>query len=159
MEIETESSKSRVFSQTQNIPWQLGWVDMSPWSGQSVTVTFVADSGAGETPIKLMLDDVSLGPWYTPLPRTASLSHLDFGVGGTIVITGENFLQSPTLFLGDTKLPDTKWINSNTIQATIPLDTPAGIYNLKVINPGGQVSYLPTTIAIGKQSYLPLIAR
>lgn len=68
----------------------------------------------------------------------------------------DNFIASPQVRLNDAVLPDARWINTNTLTATLPAVSP-GFYDVVVTNPGGQESALQRGLAVGKQAYLPVI--
>jgi TolB protein len=160
-------SATEVFSSTVSTPWTLGWVDMASWAGQTVTVTFDVRQAAGEPYIHVMLDDISLGSWLTPVVERVTPSHSAPWTATPITLTGENFVtvppgtlhgEGPTLRLNNTTVPDVRWVNSATLTATIP-PLPPGIYGLWVTNPGGQESRSPVSLMVGKQSFLPLLFR
>jgi Tol biopolymer transport system component len=44
--------------------WSHAWVDMSPWAGETVTVTFQLNQQIGDPYVQLALDDISLGSAY-----------------------------------------------------------------------------------------------
>lgn len=41
--------------------WSLHWLDMRPWSGESIIINFVLRQDAADPPVMLWLDDASLG--------------------------------------------------------------------------------------------------
>jgi uncharacterized repeat protein (TIGR01451 family) len=49
---------------TGGAAWSHAWADMSPWSGQTVTVTFKLTQTSGDPRVQLVLDDVTLGSAY-----------------------------------------------------------------------------------------------
>ncbi|MFZ2098326.1 MAG: hypothetical protein WAV05_16975 [Anaerolineales bacterium] len=50
-----------VFSGTISCGWQHFWFDLSPWSGQSITITFQLTENTGFPPASALLDEVTLG--------------------------------------------------------------------------------------------------
>ncbi len=150
---------TQLFSTTSNTPWQLGWVDMTSWQGQTITVTFAVHQMAGDTPMQVYLDEVSLGSWKTPLPMAVSPTKIEYGIGATLLITGENFLGQLQVKLGNTVLQNIKRIDETQLEATVPASIAAGAYPIEVINPEGQNSMSPVFVYIGKQIFLPIIAR
>lgn len=150
---------TQLLSTTQSTPWTLVWADMSPWQGQTITVTFRVQQTPGATPVQLYLDDIALGPWTTPVPQVVIPRIVEAGVSSTLVITGQNFMATPTLRLGQTLLTDVQWLDEHTLQATLPASLVPGIYHLEVSNPGNNVTIDPSPILVGKQLYLPFIAR
>lgn len=159
VEVQDALITTQLLSTTQSTPWTLAWADMSPWQGQTITVTFRVQQIPGTTPVQLYLDDVALGPWTTPVPRVVSPRIVEAGVSSTLVITGQNFMATPTVRLGQTSLTDVQWLDEHTLQATLPASLIPGIYHLEVSNPDNSVTIDPSPILVGKQLYLPLIAR
>ena len=52
--------------------WQQASLDLSAWSGQPVTLSFVANQAAGAAPLQLLLDEVALGGAHPDLWVTKS---------------------------------------------------------------------------------------
>jgi len=158
---------TQVFSATADTPWTLGWVDMAPWAGQTVTVTVSVRQAANEPYIRLLLDDVSLGSWLTPVVGAVTPLHLSPGVATPITITGQNFVaippgtlyvKGPMLYLNDIAVPNVHWVDTTTLSAVTP-PLLAGVYGIRVSNPEGQESALPAYVMVGQQVYLPVIRR
>ncbi len=157
--INTHLSTTQIFSSHTTTPWKLGWVDMSAWQSQTVSVTFALQQAAGDTPMQVYLDEVALGSWQTPVPQVATPNQFEVGASVPITITGENFIATPVVKLGDTALPDVRWIDEKTWVATLPATLPAGRYVLQVVNPSGQTAFAQTIVTVGKQTYMPIIGR
>ncbi len=76
--------------------WSLNWIDMSPWQGQEVTITFEVVQNAGDAAQTYYLDDISLGSIYpelwiglasgpaTALPGETVTVSLDYGNRGPL---------------------------------------------------------------------------
>jgi len=141
---------------------KLGWADLSPWAGQTVTVTFRLAQTDFDDEADLFLDHITLAPWLTPVVEQIAPAALDPGVAAAITVTGQNFLD-PTrvrLTLGDqivSRVTVTR-VDTQTLTVDLPALGP-GLYDLWVINPGGQQSVRMGAVKVGKQSYLPQIAR
>lgn len=60
-------TSTTVFSTTSNGNWRHQWLDLSPWSGQSITLTFATQTLAGDSYVSLALDDITLGAYYPDL--------------------------------------------------------------------------------------------
>lgn len=148
---------TQVFSTTTSTPWSLAWIDLQPWAGQTVTVTFSLRQAEGDPYVRLFLDDVSLGSWLTPVITDVSPSRIEAWTSTPITITGENFIVTPTLRINETPLDDVVWVDEHTLQATLPADLPPGVYDVWVTNPGGQDGVLPGGLRIGRQLYLPTL--
>ena len=58
------NTSTTVFTGHLSIFWSLGWADMSPWAGQTITVSFNLEQEADEPMVQLFLDDISLGSAY-----------------------------------------------------------------------------------------------
>jgi PKD repeat protein len=65
-----------------------------------------------------------------------------------VVITGTNFLGSPSLKLGDTWLESVTLVDANTITATVPAGIPEGVYDLTLYNGDCQSSVLSDTFTV-----------
>lgn len=156
-------TETTAFSTTTTTPdWTLGWVDLSPWKGQEITVSFAFSQAQGEPFVHLYLDDVSLSPWLTPVTQQISPSHLEAGVVNSVTITGLNFWDgiAVTLELGDQSISP-KQVNRQDAQI-LTVDLPAlgpGTYDLRLEAPGGQQSVWIGAIQVGDPAFLPLLTR
>jgi hypothetical protein len=77
--------------------WDLKWIDMSPWSGMQVTVTFELVQDAGDPAQTVYIDDISLGSinpnlWLflasgpgTAIPGEIVAVTLDYGNRGALL--------------------------------------------------------------------------
>ncbi len=157
LSIQDEITTTVLYSRSSNIPWQLAWVDLAPWAGQRVTVTFTVEQAAGEPPFLTYLDQIALGAWQTPLPLRVTPRSVDIGVAATVVITGENFIATPQVRVGNTAIANVTWQDEGRLEVSLPASLAAGIYPITLINPAGEMATLPNAIAIGEQSYLPII--
>ena len=137
--------------------WQHAWVDMSPWAGQSITVTFALSQPVGDRAMNLYLDDIYLGAWTTPVISDVSPLQLDTWDGATIVITGTNFI-TPTVQLGNYTLTIIR-VTPDQITVQLPAGIPAGAYILRVQNAYGQVAIYKKNVILGHVIYLPIIQR
>ena len=159
VEVTNDFTTTQVFSTTTGTPWSLAWVDLQPWASGTVTVTLTLRQEAGEPGVYLLLDDVSLGSWRTPVVQSVSPSRIEPWTTTLITITGENFIATPTLRLNDIPVPDVLWVDEDTLRATLPPDLPPGVYHVWVTNPGGQEAVLPAGLNVGTQVYLPAVFR
>ena len=150
---------TELFSTAHSAPWVSAWSDLEPWAGQTVTVTFSIHQAADDAPIHAYLDDVSLSAWERPIPMAVAPARISVGVAATMIISGENFIATPNVKLGDRLLSSPQLVDDHTLRVDIPVDLAPGIYDLWVINPGGQTGVQVGAVAIGEQVYLPLIAR
>jgi hypothetical protein len=63
------------------------------------------------------------------------------------------------LRLGGLALSEVTWVNDTTITGKLPTTLPPGRHDLWVVNPGGQIGVLGNAVIVGKQLYLPAMAR
>ena len=159
--LEVFINQNNVFSTTtETADWTHAWIDLSPWVSQTITITFQTTNDVFEGLVNTYLDDITISSWLTPVPTAVDLTHIPLPSGPVqITITGENFIATPTVKLGDISLENVQWIDEHTLQATVPANLPPGRYNLWVTNPGGQTSVLASAIIVGNEIFLPLIAR
>lgn len=146
-----------LFSTTTSTPWTLHWTDLTPWRGQTVTVTFAVEQAAGEPPLHVYLDEVALGPWETPVLLQTYPLQVEYGAAAILVITGENFLPTPTVRVGDVTLTEVQLSDEQRLEATLPPTLAPGVYDLTVTNPGGVASRRMGALVIGERLYLPLL--
>ncbi len=139
--------------------WTLGWVDLQPWAGLDVTITFSLSQPAGTLPSFAWLDSASAGEWLTPVVTAVYPTHLDAWEGGWLTITGSNFPESPSVRLGSIMLGDAVVIDEDTLQAYVPPGTPVGFYEVYVLTSTEQVGVAPQAVEIGYHILLPLVER
>jgi uncharacterized repeat protein (TIGR01451 family) len=66
--VDDGTRRSQIFSAAEaTSDWTFTWADLSPWAGQTVTVTFSLTSVADYVPTTVLLDEVSLGSAYPDL--------------------------------------------------------------------------------------------
>jgi hypothetical protein len=156
-------TSTSVFTSNQlTSQWVHGWVDMTPWLGEHITVTFEASMIHEFGPqVKLSLDDLTLGSWLTPrIDDVMSESPWNMGV---ITITGDNFIMpvagTPLVRFNNTQATNTGWISSTLLTASVPLSLTPGFYLLEVSNPGGQANLFADSFHVGMPYYFPIIQR
>ena len=84
---------------------------------------------------------------------------LPYGVGGTLVITGENFIETPAVRFGGEAANQVRFISSERLEADVPASLAAGIYDVVVTNPGGVAAVRSSGLTVGELLYLPLVVR
>ena len=91
-------------------------------------------------------------------PSLISVSPSEADTNGdiSIIVTGENFISTPSLNLGMGSL-DVTYNSSSSLTATIPAKMAPGVYDLTLRNPDGQIAILPDAFTIKTLIYLPLI--
>lgn len=148
---------TELLSTSVTTDWQLGWVDMTPWQGETVTVTVAVNQAAGDPYLQVVLDQMALGPWRTPLPQRVEPNRIDSGKATMVTIHGQNFVEAPQIWIGERSVAVVTWIDEQTLTATLPADLPPGIYPLTVENTTGERYQLNAALAVGKQIYLPVV--
>ena len=152
-------SETILYSTTAALPLQLQWADLSPWLGQTVTITFAVEQAANVIPFRVFLDHVALGAWETPVPQAVTPAQFAAGRETTMVISGENFIATPQVTLAGRALTNVRLLSATRLEATVPATMPPGLHDLVVTNPGGVLTVLPGAAKVGKQLYLPLLHR
>jgi photosystem II stability/assembly factor-like uncharacterized protein len=66
----------------------------------------------------------------------------------TIVITGTDFVSTPTVYLGDTLLDDLSRVSSTILAATVPWGMDPGVYTVTVSNPGSESGSLSNAFTV-----------
>jgi len=157
--VEDGIGATTVYSSAATSTWTHVSVDMGPWLGKTVTVTLAAEQADGEPLLSVYLDDISLGPWTTPLIREVTPAQL-FGDwdSAQITVRGDNFTAGSTVRLGDTSLA-TSSSDEHTLQAVIPAGIAAGRYDLWVQNPDGQQNVVSGGVTLGGWGYLPVVRK
>ncbi len=134
--------------------WQHAYADLSPWAGQTVTLTLRYTPGWSGSPC--LLDEVSISPWYTPRVDSVAPQQLTPGSAATLTVRGANLDSTAQVRLGSTILT-THWVDAATLQATAPPTLPLGIHDLEVTNSNGYRSGLVRAVRIGSAAYLPVL--
>ncbi len=150
---------TEVFSATATAAWQLAHADLSAWTGQQVTVTFMLRQMTDMAYTQIRIDDVTLGEWATPVVVSIDPPQGEALTATPIVIHGMNFIATPTISVGPVDAEGVTWIDEDTLHATVPATLRPGIHDLWVTNPGGAATLLANAFRTGKQLYLPLIRK
>jgi hypothetical protein len=153
-------SATTVFSTPAAVAWTQGWVEMEPWLGKTVTVTFSVEQADGEPLLAVYLDDISLGPWTTPvISEVAPAQIYADWAGAPITVRGENFTPATAVSLGATRLDAVTFMDEHTLQATLPANLLAGSYDVRVENADGRQSVAPGGFTLGGWGYLPIVRK
>lgn len=158
--VEDGVSTTNLASLAPTYEWQHVWFDLQPWAGQTVTVTLQVSGTVADWQAWAIVDEYVLGSWdtpqiegltpaYVPDPDTLPL---------TVTLTGENFMATPTVQVGDLTLQDVLWVNANTLEIGVPAGLSVGTYDLWVVNPGGAAAAWPGALKIGNFVYLATVA-
>ncbi|MBN1920549.1 MAG: IPT/TIG domain-containing protein, partial [Anaerolineae bacterium] len=138
--------------------WQRIWADVSPWAGETVTLTLAASVRELQSNLQVSLDDISLGSWLTPLPTAVTPIKLTPYASVVITVTGSNFLEGAQVVIDDLLL-DSTWVSATEITATMPATLALGGHLLRVVNPGGQTGYAPQVLVVGEAVYIPVLLK
>jgi Tol biopolymer transport system component len=65
LQVTSEMSTTTLISTSEPTAWEHYWFDLSPWSGQQITLTFRLTENAGYPPANAILDEVTLGAAHT----------------------------------------------------------------------------------------------
>lgn len=157
VQLTSGDTTATIFSADAATSWRQAWADLQPWAGQTVDLTFVLHQSADAPHARLLLDDLSLGSWLTPVITAVAPARADAGT--SITIEGENFIATPTVYVNNTALSAVRWLDEQTLQATLPPTLRPGAYTVTVVNPGGQKTALANSLRIGWQVYVARVAR
>jgi hypothetical protein len=131
--------------------WQHAWADMTPWAGKTVTLRFELDQPAGSLPGQVWLDEITLGPWLTPVIDRVNV---EVKPGGTLTIDGSNFMGTPGVRIDDQPLAVLQ-AGEAALAAALPDPLPLGRHTVWVVNPDGQPA--SQTVWIGQGLFLPRV--
>ena len=151
-------STTQVFTATHAPEWSQQSLDLTAWRGQTVTLSFELQQAAGDFYQTLLVDNVTVGSWLTPVPAAVQPEAASSGVASRLTIRGENFLPGAAVRINTTSLAGVAWIDEQTLEADLPAGFAPGLYNLWVSNPGGQMGVLPSGLRVGHSAWLPLVA-
>ena len=84
LQVSTGSTDTTIFSSTTPGSWEHDWFDLSPWSGQAITLTFQLTQNAGFPPASALLDEVTLGEAHSDV-------WVDLSGGARIAHPGDQF--------------------------------------------------------------------
>jgi Tol biopolymer transport system component len=136
--------------------WQHVWVDLTPYNGQTITITLAAAHAVGD----IWIDELSAGSWTTPQITAVSPVAWRYQEPATLTITGSNFLATPAVYLDQLSLSNVTWLSGSQLQIDAPTTIPEGVYSLTVVNPGGaKVVAAPTITVAQDRSFLPLVTK
>ena len=67
VQVSSGITTTTLFTSTTPTPWEHFWFDLTPWSGQLITLTFQLTENAGFPPANALLDEVTLGSAHPDL--------------------------------------------------------------------------------------------
>jgi hypothetical protein len=128
-----ENNTTSLFVSKDASPWNLQWVDLSPWSGQTITIVFALHQAVGELPVQVSLDDLSISKWTTHVIEAIDPQVVASWSAGTTLV----HLKGQNLGAGYV------FIKSNT-------PTIFDIYVSAVATPEGADFYVPSKLTRGE---------
>lgn len=132
--------------------WQHAWVNLTPFAGQTLTLTFALR----DTDALVKVDEVSIGAWTTPQISGVAPA-IAYGQNVSVVITGTNFLPTPSVYLDALRLDQVIWVSNTELRVVVPGNVPVGTYALRVANPGNATAQAPESFSVTRrQIWLPL---
>ncbi len=146
-------------------PQAVGWVDLSPWAGRAITVTFEISPAAGRAPASAYIDEISITPWETPVVQGAALAVENAAgqIGETLVVTGENFILTPTVSIvtpvGLQPMEFAAPATESELRVIWPFVNIVGRHRILVANPGGHYTQLDFAINLPESLFLPMITK
>lgn len=149
-----------VLSTATPTDWRLAWVDLSPWLGETITLTFAVQQAAGEPYLQAYLDDVAVGAWETGVVDALEPATVPVGQATTVTARGLNLRPGLQLRLGQTVIGDVQ-VNENGDSAvfTVPRTLGPGAYPLYVTAAGQSHPSYGGLLLVGEQVWLPNVAR
>lgn len=142
---------------TPDTQFRFAWVDLSQYTGQTVTVTLAVTSTADGRFTTMFVDEVALGSWLTPIVSSVEPSVLPMYQQTAAMIHGVNFIQTPAVRVDNTQIADVQWLDASTLRIVLPDRIGPGVHTVTVVNPGGQERQLLNAFIIRGASYLPLL--
>lgn len=127
--------------------WQRGWVDLSAFAGQTITMTLNLQGPVGTWPV-VDFDEIVLGSWTTPLVTHLAPVQFDTAAG-TLTVTGDNFMGTPTVTIGGV-VAAVSVIDAQHLSVTVPPALGVGRYPLVVANPDGFATAAAQSVQIGR---------
>jgi hypothetical protein len=83
-------------------------------------------------------------PTVTAIEPNEAPNDLDI----TVLISGEGFEETPTVYLGETALTEVTWVSETELSAVVPWGMDPGVYALTVENPAGETSTLADAFTV-----------
>lgn len=135
--------------------WTKVDVDLSSYSGQNAQIRWRIGCDSSVSDVGWYIDDIQI---TAPLPPNPSPDLLGISptsgssyVNTPVVITGTNFITTPSARLGDTWLISVTQISTTTLEAVVPPGMPGGTYTLTLYNGDCQLSTLPEAFTVTEE--------
>ncbi|HSJ55782.1 MAG TPA: C25 family cysteine peptidase [Anaerolineae bacterium] len=140
--------------------WTEVLVDLGAWAGQSVYIRwrFGADSSVSDT--GWYIDDVEITAPLPPNPAPGLLEIVPDHGGAAqpvaVEIHGTDFINTPSVRLGDTWLLSVTMVSTTTLTAVVPAGMPDGLHDLVLYNGDCQQVMLPDAYMVNLQPVFTL---
>lgn len=136
---------------------RLVWLDLAPWSGQTITITFAVENRAGEFGHNAQFEEIAVGPWLTPLIDRVVQTPMTAQTQATVHMEGRNLQPDTTVRVGST-IVSAHLVSAGGIEATVPSELTPGIYTISVQNPGTGETAAETSLQVGSVLFLPILS-
>ncbi|MEZ4673271.1 MAG: hypothetical protein R2932_03385 [Caldilineaceae bacterium] len=158
--VTTDLTTTTLYRSSTNTDWRLGWADLTPWQGETITITFATHQAAGELYLQAYVDDVTLGAWTTPVVQSITPTAVPAGRATAVTLAGVNMRNGMQLWLG-TQAMGSPQVDGTTAQATfmVPAALGPGAYPIYLTATGSANKTYGGTLYVGDQIWLPIIAR
>jgi hypothetical protein len=152
-------NQTEVYSDSSPVQdWKYVCLNMQPWAGKTITLTFSTENRGAVNPLILYLDEVSLGSWLTPVITASEPALVEDWEHAAITVTASNLI-TPTVRLGNLVITGVTRVDDQTLRVPLSSLVYPGRYDLWVINQGGQEAVLPGSITVGRRIFLPLLVK
>jgi len=149
-----------VLSTATPTDWRLAWVDLTPWQGETITLTFAVQQAAGEPYLQAYLDEIAVGAWATGVVDALEPATVPVGQATTVIAHGHNLRPGLQLHLGQTAIGDVQVEESGRRATfTVPRTLGPGAYPLYVTAAGQSHPSYGGLLFVGEQVWLPHVAR
>jgi hypothetical protein len=159
VQVEEEGNLTTVLDVGYATDWKLAWVDLSPWTGKTITVKLTLDQQSEDPFVKFYLDDISLGSFTTPWIESVEPAELITYDQDVVTIHGGNFFEPLNLFLNQISVTDFTVFDDQTIQFNLPDGIGPGVYDVTITTPIGQKAELHSGLRLGLTIFMPAITR
>lgn len=151
--------KQVVFTSNQNTLWKHIWVDLSPWIGQEIKVSFQLNQVADTPLAAVRIDEVSAAN-YQQTHITSFEPQIWDGMGSLWVdVFGDGFSRYAQWDTGLLVPTDFIWIDENHVRFRFDGITTIGSAIIKIKNPTGIGAAANAPLVISRPQLIPFILR
>ena len=134
------------------VEWTKVEVNLNSFAGQDVQIRWRIGCNSSVSDVGWYIDDVQITYPLPPNPAPVLLG-VTPNSGSTfedtpVVITGTNFITTPSLLLGETWLISVTQISTTTLNAVVPAGIPGGTYTMTLYNGDCLTSVLPDAFTV-----------